>query len=299
MVTETRSCQLCKEKSPQPYQILGEIQIVRCTHCGFLYRPSLPPDLLHFYNEDYYRNKEEHEAQWAGTGDYVADRERLLRSFDEHIADLEKIRPPGRLLDVGCATGFLLEAARRRGWEVVGLDISPYAVEYARKEFDLEVHLGSIEEADFPENSFDAITTFEYIEHVPDPVSSLASMRSWLRPDGVLVMTTPNAGSWQARRHPQRFAGFLENRHLCYFTPSSLRRILRQTGLVPIEIRSDLSLVTVNTLASKGISQPQRYRSLVNRFAPGLKKGVRRILGKLLGGPSFKVYARRSHEVAS
>ncbi len=296
-MTEVRSCQICKGDSPQPYRVLGEIQIVRCPNCGFLYRPSLPPDLLLFYDKDYYRNKEEHEPQWAGTGDYVADRERLLRSFDEHIADLEEIRPPGRLLDVGCATGFLLEAARRRGWEVVGLDISPYALEYARKEFDLDVRLGSIEDAHFPRNHFDAITAFEYIEHVPDPVSSLASMRSWLRSDGVLVMTTPNAGSWEARRHPQRFAGFLENRHLCYFTPSTLRRILRQTGLVPIEIRSDLTLVTVDTLASKGITQPQRYRSLVNRFAPGLKKDIRRIFGKLLGGPSFKVYARPSHEV--
>jgi len=290
-MTEMRSCQICKEKSPQPYQILGEIQIVRCPNCGFLYRPSLPPDLLLSYNEDYYRNKE---GNWAGTGDYVADRERLLRSFDEHIADLEEIRPPGRLLDVGCATGFLLEAARRRGWEVVGLDISPYALEYARKEFDLDVRLGSIEDAHFPGNHFDAITAFEYIEHVPDPACSLSSMRSWLRSDGVLVMTTPNAGSWQARRHPQRFAGFLENRHLCYFTPSTLRRILRQTGLVPIEIRSDLALITVGTLASKGITQPQRYRALVNRFVPGVKKGVRRILGKLLGGPAFKVYARPS-----
>ena len=55
-----RFCQICKKKGPQPYPILGEIQIVRCPNSGFLYQPSLPPDLLLSYNEDYYRNKEEH-----------------------------------------------------------------------------------------------------------------------------------------------------------------------------------------------------------------------------------------------
>ena len=196
-------CVLCHASRAKPYLRLNEIEIVRCGQCGLLYRAAVPQDLSSWYTEDYFRKKPAHEAQWGGSGDYVADRDRLLKTFDEHVADLERLRRPGRLLDVGCAAGCLLEAARRRGWDVVGLDISDYAVEYARREFHLDVRIGTVEQAVFPAGPFDAITAFEYIEHVTDPVGTLSHLRSWLRPDGVLVMTTPNAGSWAARRHPE------------------------------------------------------------------------------------------------
>lgn len=287
-----RACPLCQSRNAAPYRKVGQAEIVRCRSCGFLFRPALPNDLSGMYGEDYYRSKGKEEAQWAGSGDYIADKDRLLRTFDEHIGDLERLHAPGRLLDIGCAAGFLLEAARRRGWQVTGIDISDYAARYARETFHLDVRIGSVEQLVFPEGAFDAITAFEYIEHVPDPVATLKAVRPWLSRQGVLVLTTPNAGGWQAKHDPEQFDGFREWRHLTYFSRQTMKRLLAMTGFAPIEIRTDLSIVTRQTLGQLGVKEPERWRSLVNRAAPGLKTALRRAMGNLCGGSSMKVYAK-------
>ena len=289
-----RPCPLCGRTDARPHLTLAQhkIEIVRCRGCGLLYRPVSFDDLAVLYTEDYYRHKSAEEAQWGGSGDYVADRDRLLRTFDEHVAQIEQRHARGRLLDVGCATGCLLEAARRRGWEVVGLEISDYAASYAQREFGLDVRIGTVETTRFPDGHFDVITAFEYIEHVDDPAGILRQVRPWLKSDGLLVMTTPNAGSWAARRHPERFDGFLEWRHLVYFSRRTMTQLLRQAGFEPTEIQTDFALVTVNTLAGWGVARPERWRAAVNRVAPGLKRVIRRVLGAWCGGSSMKIYAK-------
>jgi len=259
-----------------------------------LYRAPCPdPDeLAHDYDEHYFR--QDYEAHSDGIGrDYLSDREGLMQSFDAHLADLERLCRPGRLLDVGCAAGFLLAAARRRGWEVVGLEMSAFAADYARREFSLEVRQEPVDQASFPQGAFDAITAFEFIEHVPNPGAALSRMHSWLRPGGVLALTTPNAASWLAQRHPDRFGAFLESRHLVYFTPSTLSRLLQQVGFRIRYLQTDVSLASTQPLLQAVMSpeQTQQLRTFVNRTCPGLISRVRRVLGKVVQGGSIKVYA--------
>ena len=294
-MTSSRPCPLCRHTDQRAYRTVGGVEIVRCPRCSLLFRRILPDDLQAMYDETYYRHKGKEEAQWAGSGDYIADQERLLKSFDEHLADLERFKLPGRLLDVGCAAGFLLEAARRRGWSVVGVDISDYAVRYARETFHLDVRIGSVEQLSLPAGSFDAITAFEYIEHVVDPVATLKAVRPWLKPDGLLVLTTPNAGGWQARHQPEQFDGFREWRHLAYFSRATMKRLLQAAGFRLAELRTDQSIVTRQTLSRMGVAQPERWRAAVNRLAPGVKTVVRRVAGRICGGSSMKVYARPRH----
>lgn len=289
------SCLLCGEPAQRLHLTLStDIRIVRCRRCRALYRSPRPdPDALaRDYDERYFRQDYETHADGGGR-DYLSDRERLMQSFDAHLADLERLCRPGRLLDVGCAAGFLLAAARRRGWEVVGLEFSAFAADYARREFSLEVQQAPVDRASFPHGSFDAITAFEFIEHVPTPGAALNRMRDWLRPGGVLALTTPNAASWQARRHPDRFGAFLESRHLVYFTPVTLSRLLRHAGFRIRQLRTDVSLVSTQQLLQAGMprERTQQLRTFVNRTCPGLIARVRRMLGKVVQGGSIKVYA--------
>jgi len=283
---------MCGSDQARVYVRANGVEIVRCSRCTLLYRPAVPEALERLYTEDYFRDyfRKPGAAETVSTG-YADQRARLLQAFGEHIADLERFHKPGRLLDVGCAMGFLLEAARRRGWQVVGLDLAAAAVEYARREFQLDVRLGPVERAAFPEASFDVITAFELIEHVVDPAGTLGCFHRWLRPDGLLVLTTPNAGSYAARRHPERFEGFLEPPHLVYFTPSTMRQLLRRAHFRPLEVRTDLALMTSQTLSAWGVPEVERWRALVNRLAPGLKAWARRTLGRAWGGGAMKVYA--------
>lgn len=287
-----RPCPLCRYSQARFNCRVGEVDIVRCARCSFLFRPQIPEDLKSLYDETYYRSKGKEEAQWAGSGDYIADQERLLRSFDEHIADLEKLQSPGRLLDVGCAAGFLLEAARRRGWQVIGLDISDFAAKYARDTFHLDIRIGLVENIGFDAGSFDVVTAFEYIEHVVNPVATLKAIRPWIKKDGLLVLTTPNAGGWQATYHPDKFDGFREWRHLAYFSRKTMTKLLRMSGFEPVSIRTDQSIITRESLSKAGVKEPEKLRSLANRLAPGLKVMVRRIAGRIIEGSSMKVYAR-------
>jgi 2-polyprenyl-3-methyl-5-hydroxy-6-metoxy-1,4-benzoquinol methylase len=249
--------------------------------------------LSKLYDKEYYRTgQESHSARWAGSGDYIADESRLLKAFDEHMADAERYHRPGRLLELGCAAGFLLEAARRRGWSVTGLDISDFATQHARERFGLDARVQTVAAARFDPGAFDVIAAFEYIEHVEDPVSTLRAIRPWLRSDGLLVLTTPNAGGWQARRHPDRFIGFQESTHLAYFTPATMRRLLRDTGFTPVAIISDMTLISAKGLAERGVARADQLRAFINRVAPGLKTGLRRLAGQLFGGTGMKVYAK-------
>ncbi len=287
-----RPCPLCRSTEARFNCRVGEVDIFRCTRCSFLYRPQIPNDLKTLYDETYYRNKGKEEAQWAGSGDYIADQERLLKTFDEHIADIERRKKPARLLDVGCAAGFLLEAARRRGWQVVGLDISDFAAKYARETFHLNVRIGTVEKIVFLPGEFDVVTAFEYIEHVEDPIATLKSIRPWIKESGLLVLTTPNAGSWQAKHHPDQFDGFREWRHLAYFSRKTMTKLLRLSGFEPVSIRTDQSIVTRQTLSKAGVKEPEQLRALVNSVAPQVKVAIRRVAGRLWEGSSMKVYAK-------
>lgn len=293
MTAATTPCPVCGSDEAQPHRVISDtIRIVRCRRCGLLYRRPRPADVASSYDAAYY--SEDYEAHADGRGrNYLADQDRLLASFDAHIAELERRSPPGRLLDVGCALGFLLEAARRRGWRVSGMDFSAFAVDYAQRTFHVPVQRGHVNEISFAPAAFDVITAFEYIEHVEDPVRVLQHLRPWLRRDGLLVMTTPNAASWRARRHPETCVGFLEERHLSYFTPSTMRRLLTLAGFRLLELRTDIPVVSMAQLAQAGVSSSsaQQARALVNRYAPWLKRGIRRLAGYLCPGDSIKVYA--------
>jgi 2-polyprenyl-3-methyl-5-hydroxy-6-metoxy-1,4-benzoquinol methylase len=147
-----------------------------------------------------------------------------------------------RLLDVGCSSGAFLLTARKLGLETAGVEPSADAAETARRA-GLNVFTGFLQAARFPDASFDAATLIEVIEHLRDPRSLLAECRRVLRPGGILLVTTPNAGSWTARLMGARWAGFsltAMGGHISFFNPRSIALIAARTGfeLARIETRN-------------------------------------------------------------
>lgn len=138
----------------------------------------------------------------------------------------------GRLLDVGCGNGRVLAQMRELGWEVMGVEPDSEAVRIAKERFGLDVFQGTLEEAKFPDNSFDAITMNHVIEHVPDPIGLLAECRRVLKPGGKLVMVTPNIQSLGRRLFDEYWRGWEVPRHLVLFSPkSALRVCVERAGL--------------------------------------------------------------------
>lgn len=129
----------------------------------------------------------------------------------------------GRLLDVGCGNGGFLNQMRSLGWEVAGVEPDGEAVSVACERYELDVFRGSLEVASFPDGHFDAITINHVIEHVPDPIGLLKECHRVLKPEGKLVVVTPNVNSLGFRQFGEYWRGLEVPRHFHLFSPQTLR----------------------------------------------------------------------------
>jgi 2-polyprenyl-3-methyl-5-hydroxy-6-metoxy-1,4-benzoquinol methylase len=163
---------------------------------------------------------------------------------DAEVRFLQNV-PQGRLLDVGCGSGEWLLSMRSLGWRVEGLDFDESAVAVARQH-GLEVRLGAVEQQEFPNDSFDAITLAHVIEHVPDPVGTLAECARILKPGGQLVVATPNSSSLGHRFFQQDWRGLEPPRHLHLFSPQSMRRTLGLAGFQKVTIRPQIARTVIS-----------------------------------------------------
>jgi SAM-dependent methyltransferase len=131
----------------------------------------------------------------------------------------------------------MLQSLKELGWQVEGVDFDPAAVQRARTK-GLNVHLGTLEDQRFADNTFDAITMSHVIEHVHRPIALFQECHRLLRPGGRLVVVTPNASSWGHRRYGAGWRGLEPPRHLHIFTLSSLAAICARAGFIGGECRS-------------------------------------------------------------
>ena len=169
---------------------------------------------------------------YAAMGDEAYDSEEANRSAAaaDHQRILSRERqPPARVLDMGCASGFFVAEAQRKGFEVVGADASAWMISRARQRCpDAKFEVGGLESLSF-EAEFDAITLWDVLEHVDSPRAVLQRLHGWLKPGGSLLMSMPNAASFVARMLGPRWVLLLRE-HLWYFSPNTIAKLLPQCG---------------------------------------------------------------------
>jgi SAM-dependent methyltransferase len=165
-------------------------ELVRCEACGlaFIANPPALDEVARLYSAaaDY------HGALLDPADPGFATMRRIAR---QHVTMLRRsVRPPHglRLLDVGCSSGLFLDEARAEGFDVWGAELSADTAAFARSHFGLEVHPGDWRTAGHADRSFDVITLFDVIEHLPDPLAELRAIRRLLKPGGLLLQSTPN-----------------------------------------------------------------------------------------------------------
>ena len=213
--------------SPSCHELGLHGDLLVCRECGAVEQPALPSgaDLHDLYRDtrDGSYLDEEHGRR--------ATARRLLELIDERV-------PSGRLLDVGCGPGLLLDEAAHRGYEVVGVELSRDAARHARATFGLDVREEALEDFDDP-GGFDVVVLADVIEHVEDPVGAIARCAKLLRPGGVLCVVTPDPSSVTARIARGRWWGYLPA-HTCLLPRRTLRELLLGQGLV---VSGDVPLV--------------------------------------------------------
>jgi len=171
-------CPVCKGKS---YLIWRErkYRVYRCRHCSLCFLHPLPENPSTIYNEEYF--KRWYIRYYNERRTYIT---KLFSIFEKYIP------PKGKLLDVGCGIGILLDVAKEQGYDVYGQDVSPFAVNYCREK-GYKVFDKPLTQLNLPEASFDIITILDVIAHLKDPVSYIEDCRKLLKPGGYLIIKTP------------------------------------------------------------------------------------------------------------
>lgn len=189
-------------------------RILRCRECGFGFSAARPQDseLADLYYD-------------LDTEVYESEAQGRLWTAKRHLKIVQRHVRHGRLLDVGCASGMFISAAADAGWEVVGVE--PSKTLYSRSRALLadrgEVIHATLQQANLGGHSFDAITLWDVLEHVTDPVTFMSQCRLLLKPGGYLFVNVPDLDSLQARLFGNRWPLYLQE-HLNYFNRSSLDR---------------------------------------------------------------------------
>lgn len=245
------SCDICKSDNMEPsveVSLLGllAVWVHRCQVCGFRQiRPRLTrQELAVIYPDQYFDS-----AQEIGYCDYDRQAQRYERVAYFLAKRIRRLVPPqGRLLEVGCALGFLLHALQGyTSLHVQGLDVSPFAAYFARRMYGLDVACGTLGEARFPTGHFDFMIQKDLLEHVTHPREHLLESGRILKRGGYMWLITPNG---EANIRPLQYlsgvsrnAGkdelpLMEQGHLSFFSKEHLLRLFFETGFECVSLRN-------------------------------------------------------------
>lgn len=231
-------CSICRSDCIQ--KLDSDFNFCRCDSCGYVFdspRPSFA-EISAFYSQ-------------TGKYDTWLNEERARDMlWKRRLKKLLRYSSKGRLLDIGAGYGQFLHHAQPFFSEILGTEVSESAVTLAKEKYGLSILAGQVEALDLPPQSFDTITLFHVLEHVPDPGKLVSRCHALLREQGILVIAVPNdVMAWTSKIKKigkklglspfQKFspklgisrAGASREIHLSHFTPAVLRRLLEDCGL--------------------------------------------------------------------
>lgn len=215
----TPPCPLCGAPSREFVTRKSEYDYYRCLSCGLVRVDPFPTkeQLDRYYTQAY------NQYRYSFALPISNPSRRKLR----YLKAVERFRPRGRLLDVGCAYGHFLENARLHGWRVEGVEPLAEARILAQSRFRLTIH-EAIDRA--PAGVFDAVTLWHVIEHLPAPLDALQSVRARLVQGGILALATPNIGSLSARITGASWGWLSPPDHVMLYSRATLTTLVEQAG---------------------------------------------------------------------
>jgi SAM-dependent methyltransferase len=295
------NCPICSAarlaREPFGYRFEGRwLQAVGCRQCGIIYldpQPT-PEELRKLYSADYFEGDFRcgHAGSYfaPGTLDAVADGRLLDR--------IQRVVSKGSFLEIGCAGGALLNAARARGFDVTGIEFSDHAAAMARERFRLKVLTGALTEMRLPQNSFDVVFMGDVIEHLPDPLATMHELNRIMRPDGLLAIDCPSQTNTLFSR-----MGFVAYRmlgknaevhlppyHLFEYRPPSIAHLLEESGFSLLQVVQEI--LSPSEIHLRG-PRMQRVGKKLLHYPNYL---VTRVFGVL--GDRLEVFARKPREGA-
>ena len=215
------------------HDLPGEFNVVKCNTCGLIRtnpRPT-PESIGLYYPEDYGPYEGTKIKRTSAHRDN--DSENLFKTLIKRIVNFNT-RPlpnikPGKMLEVGCASGSFLHEMAEIGWQVSGIEFSPEATKTASK-LGYQVHCGPLETAPAPNENYDLIVGWMVLEHLYEPVNGLKKLWEWASTDSWLVLSVPNAASLEFKLFKDKWYALQVPTHFYHFTPKTLEKVLKESG---------------------------------------------------------------------
>lgn len=223
-----RNCPTCDTTGFSKILQKDHMDIVQCENCNLVYTNPIFND--EHYKTTYQSRDYQEIVKDLGEESHNYRVNRFGKERVKIMAKLIKDQNDVNYLDVGCSTGFVIEAASTEGWNAVGIDLNPSAIEFGKSR-GLDLQNNSLDEISFPENYFDVISMFDVLEHLPNPKEIINQALKYLKEGGILFIYVPNWDS-ASRILMEENAHFIwPTHHLNYYTPNTLQSFLENLGL--------------------------------------------------------------------
>lgn len=224
------ACPVCGGAVSEPTHAESGFRYVRCASCDLVRMDPLPTPAEQARRHERYLPEHSSDPRTFDLKNrevWTRARRALLRRVGR-----------GRVLDVGCGHGAFLALMEAAGWETTGLEVCDDGLALARKR-GLRVLRSSVEDADLEPGSFDAVTAFYVLEHVPRPMDFLAACHRLLAPGGLLYLRVPDTTPLKDRLARLGIGNRLYDApfHVLDFSPRALRQALERAGFPNVEIR--------------------------------------------------------------
>ncbi len=221
------------------------------------------------YDKSYFMS--EYKNQYGRSYEEDATTLRLLAK--SRLDELKKIKPNGRILELGSAMGFFVSEALNYGYDAAGIEISAYASSYAKTKLDVNVRCASVETFDYIEDEYDIICAWYVLEHLPTLITLLDKLYLSLKKGGILAFSMPNGYGITGQRKKEHYANIVPLDHYYEFSPKSIEKLLKKKGFK-----------RVKTIA-KGIH--------LSRYVDTLPKSLKFLSNNPLFGHWYKRHAER------
>lgn len=213
-----------------------------CENCGTLVSNFSLPDEAYqvsndetdFYGKQYWLNHQSGDLGYPNI--FARSRTDLLDRNIHWLKTLLRYKaPPAKVLELGCSHGSFVALLRQAGYDAIGMEMSPWVVEYAKSTFDIPAILGPIESANVEEASLDVVVLMDVLEHLPLPNETMGQALSLLKPDGILLVQMPQfpgALTFEqlSSEHPEFLKMLLPDEHIYLYTQNSARRLFHKLG---------------------------------------------------------------------
>ncbi len=225
-------CPFCQSSNIEMKNRNLESNLYKCRKCNTLFRKYFLPPFTD-YSSKYF--VEDYKNQYGKT--YEEDSANLTALAKRRLEKIKKIKPKGKILDIGSAMGFFLKEAREYGYETEGIEISKYASDYCINTLNLNVHNCSLLDFEYKEKEYDIITAWYVVEHIYNFETILERILFSLKDDGILAFATPN-GNGLSGRFNKNYFSIVPSDHAFEANPKSLNILMSKYSLKCVNLEN-------------------------------------------------------------